>query len=946
VAAQLSSFFFPKSVAIIGASRNPEKVGAIVLKNIIESEFRGQIYPINLGSEVINGLKSYPDIKSLPKVPDLVVIAIPTQPALEILIEVGEFGVKNVVVYTAGFKEVGDNGKKLEAQLIEIATKYNLNLLGPNCFGFVNNLCPLNVTFGEIVNGVGNLRFISQSGALAASLLDWCKSQDLSFSEFVTLGNKAVLNENDFLTYFKNFMPPINNQANLSRLRPIGLYLESIVAGQEFLKITREITRTDPVFIIKPGKTEAAGAAMKSHTGAIAGSDAVLDEALKESGIIRCDTLEDFFDLSKAFSWSDIPAGPRVAIVSNAGGPSVISADAAVNEGLELAHLDDSTRAQLLEVLPRSASILNPVDVLGDALADRFAQACEIILKTNQVDSLVVVLTPQVMTQIEKTAEALGLLSEKYSQPIFCSFIGGSQVAEGEQILNKYHLPSFRFPERAINALAAMWRFKKRQLATLKEPGELVDVLFDTNPIKEIITAAVGSNHKTLDNLEADRVLSLAGIPTPKTGIVTTVEQAAAKAGEIGYPVVLKMSSPGLLHKKKVGGVITGIRDEDMLGNGWDTLQRKISFLEPDIQGHIKVQIQKEVASGIEIIVGIKRDPTFGPVMLFGAGGSYAELISDRNLQLLPLNLMAAKSLVERSKVYQLLKGSDYDAPYALERLYEVLVRLGKLAESLPVVTDIEINPVIVTLNDVWAVDGKVILENKPIVWPKFKVATTTYAKVLSAKYHYFELETEEVFNFVPGQYISVKVASDRINCYSIAGSHSPTKFNLLIDTTPGGPGSKFFEALQVGGKLSFLGPFGTFTLKPDDGSKQLLFLGTGCGFAPLKCMIEVALKANETALPIHLYLGFNYQADIFLKDYLEKLSLEYPNFKYKIVVSKPEASYRGLKGFITEYVAKDFKKARDCAAYLCGNKLMIAGVTEVLLKNGCPPKRIYTEKY
>ncbi|MCL5784088.1 MAG: CoA-binding protein [Patescibacteria group bacterium] len=461
----LTGLFFPKSVCVIGASRNQGKVGAIVLKNIIDSGFKGKIYPVNPNTSELDDLNCYKDVASLPEIPDLAVIAIPATQVLEVLKEIGEKGIKNAVVFSAGFKETGEEGERLEKELINIAESKNINVLGPNCLGFVNNLVPINVTFGEVAGQSGNLRFISQSGAIASSLFDWCKTNKLGFSEFITLGNKAVINENDILGYFQKHARKASPcEANLPGTLPIGLYLESISKGSQFLKLTSEIAKQDPIFILKPGKTEAASKAMQSHTGAIAVEDAVLDAALFQAGVIRCQTLEDFFDLSRSFSWNQSPKGDKVAIISNAGGPAVISADAVISEGLKLAEFDTETHEKLLEILPRYAGILNPVDVLGDALADRYANASEIILQNKEVDALVVILTPQIMTQIEQTADSLGRLSEKYQKPIFCSFIGGSLVLEGEQELNKLKIPSFRFPERAIWATGKMWQFRKLHL--------------------------------------------------------------------------------------------------------------------------------------------------------------------------------------------------------------------------------------------------------------------------------------------------------------------------------------------------------------------------------------------------------------------------------------------------------------------------------------------------
>ncbi len=944
----LESMFCPKSIAVIGASQTPEKVGAIVLNNIISSKFTGQIYPVNPNDQEINGLKCYPDVNSLPEVVELAVIAIPSTSVNATLTQIGEKGIKNVVVFSAGFKEIGEEGQKLEEELILICQKYSLNILGPNCLGFVNKKCPVNVTFGQPVENEGNLRFVSQSGALAASLFDYCNATGLGFSEFITLGNKPVVNENDVLAHFLN--QDVNESSD--QKGPIGLYLESISEGKEFLQITTELSKKNPVFILKPGKTQAAAKAMQSHTGAIAGEDSVLQTALTQGGVIRCQTLEDYFDLSRAFAWERAPEGPNVAIVSNAGGPAVISADAVVAEGLNLVELDDDTKQKLTNVLPRFASILNPVDVLGDALADRIAQACEIILETNQAQSLVVILTPQVMTQIEKTAELIGNLGKKYQKPIFCSFIGGSLVAEGEKKLNEYKIPSFRFPERAIATIGAMWRWKQWQQKNLSRPADqapntLISIE-NLDAIRKIVENGVSANHSSLDNLDADQILKLSGIPTPPTQTVNNFDEAKSFVDANNWPVVLKLSSPGLLHKADIGAIVKDISNDDQLRIAMINLDNKINELPPELHEHVTKQIQKDITYGIEVLVGVKRDPNFGPVLLFGAGGSFAELVMDRNLHLLPVNYELAKELVEQSRIYKLLKGYRGEPPFALDKLYDAIVRLGSLLESIPEASEIEINPLIVTQNDVWAVDGKVVLrrdDTKKITLPKFHVAKVVECNTLAAKYHYIVFEAEEPLKFNPGQYVSIKVASTRINSYSIANHEGDNKFGLLIDSSPGGPGSIYFENLKVGEKISYLGPFGTFVYKPEE-SKNILFLATGSGCSPLRCIVDNLLKEQHIQTPISLYLGLRFPADVFWKDYFEKLSQDFPNFHFSLVISKPDESWQGKSGHITEVVAQDFPDASGCSVYLCGNKAMIEETTNMLITQGCNKERIYTEKF
>lgn len=872
---------------------------------------------------------------SLPEAPDLAIVAIPAAGVLEALNQIGEKGTKNVVVLSAGFKEIGPEGEQLEKTLIETAKKYGLNVIGPNCLGFVNNLCPINATFGQLVKDSGSLRFVSQSGALATSLFDWCNTSGLGFSQFITLGNKAVINENHVLEYFA--------QSD----GPIGLYLESISGGPEFLKIAQEISKKNPIFAIKPGKSEMAAKAMKSHTGAIAGADSVLEKAFLQAGILRCAELEDFFNLARAFAWEKPPDGPKVAVISNAGGPAVVIADAIAAAGLELVEFDPTTHAQLAKILPRTASVLNPVDVLGDALADRYTAAAQIVLGMSQADALVVILTPQLMTQIEKTAESIGNLSRAYKKPIFCSFMGGNMVVAGEKILNQYHIPSFNFPERAVKALSAMWQWNKWRLGKNPDPTPTT-FSFDHNRAKEIIDSATQQNRGTLDTLEANEIITAAGITTPRTAPVVDLKQAKDFANAAGWPVVLKLSSPGLIHKTEVGGVIKGINNESQLEAAWDKLEQKIKTLDKEICSHLHIQIQKEIDGGVEVIVGVKRDPTFGPVLLFGAGGTMAELIADRNLFLLPAELPQIKELVQQSKIFPILNGFRGEPPYALDKLYDLILHLGKLVESTPEVSEIEMNPVIVTLNDVWAVDARVILsagEVKSATSPKFMTATTVTHTILAGKFHYLVFEPEEPLIYQPGQYVSVKVADARINAYSIAGSVGVNKFCLLVDASPGGIGSKFFENLKVNDKILFLGPFGTFTLKADDEVNNLVFLGTGSGISALKNMVE-SLLTKGVQKDITLYFGLRFPSDVFWKDYFEEMATKYPNFHFKFCLSKPDESWKGNVGHVNDLLKADFPDTKNIAAYLCGNKQMIEETQSILIASGCPKERVYFERF
>lgn len=693
----LRGMFEPKSIAIVGVSQDPKKVGAIVLKNIILSGFAGKIYPINPNIDSVGNLKFYKSVSDLPEIPDLIIVSVPAKIANHIIEEAGKFGIKNAVIFSAGYKEEGDEGKILEEELKSMADKYKINVLGPNCLGFNNKSFNLNATFGADINNKGNLWIISQSGAIAAALVDWGQSINLGFDQLVTIGNKTVVNENDILSYWSG------------ATNPTGMYLESISDGKKLVEILKNYTKNNLVFILKPGKSSGAVKAMMSHTGAIAGEDSVLEEAIAESGAIRCQELSDFFDLCMATSSGKIPLGPNVVVVTNAGGPAVLSTDTIEKYGLKLAEISSETKAKLDNCLPRMASFINPVDVLGDSLAERFGEALEIVLQEKKVDAVVAVLTPQLMTETEKTAEIISELNNKYPQPIFCSFIGGSKITAGENILNKKNIANFDYPERAIYCLAKMWEWKTKTLPVGSiSPSPSLTRLPDgqarggqeNEEIKNIINNAKNNNQKVLNNFESDKLVKSLGLTTPLTAKVENVEEAIEFAKNNGWPVVLKISGGDLLHKSDVGGVITNIRSEYQLKKGFE----KLKTLKNDIQ------IQQQIEGGVEVILGIKRDPNFGLVLLFGAGGKMTELIKDRNLRLLPLTEDKVKSMITESKVYTLLNGFRNDKVYELEELYKIFFALEKLMTDNDQIDEIEINPVIIAHNQTYCVDVKVKL--------------------------------------------------------------------------------------------------------------------------------------------------------------------------------------------------------------------------------------------
>lgn len=711
----LSKLFDPGSVAVVGASREPSKLGAIVLRNIQESGFGGKIYPVNPKAESINGLECFSKYEEIPDVPDLAVIAIPVKFVLDVVEEIGNKGTKAAVVISAGFGETGEEGRDRENKLIEIAQKHGMAVLGPNCLGFVNNLNPINATFGQLVKNPGNLRFVSQSGAIASSIFDWFEVNGLGYSEFVTLGNKAVVSENEVLEYFlAQSRQDVAERfgEGLSKVYPVGMYLESIVDGERFVELVSKTSMQDPVFVLKPGKSEAASKAMRSHTGAMAGSDKVFEAAVRKAGAIRCEGIEDMFDMARAFSWEDAPDGSSVAVISNAGGPAVISADVVSEVGLSLATIDDGTHERLLEVLPREASAMNPIDVLGDALAERYRDAMEIVLQEEKIHALVVILTPQVMTQIQKTAEYVGQMSLKYGKPIMCSFMGGSHIVVGEQVLNEYKIPSFRYPERAIQALGKMWQWQswRREQRKMMEGGIVPVTGIDDYRIGQVIERVVMDERNVLGSREAHEILEAAQIKVPQMVEVGDGEQIKGMAAGMGFPVVLKFSSPKLLHKTEVGGVWSNIYDEEELVKAFREMRGRIDRLDEEVKSVTKLVLQKQVEKGVEVICGVKRDENFGPVLMFGTGGVLAELVHDSNLGVLPLKREQIKTLVGKTKIVKMLEGWRGEQGYDLNQVYDLLVKLSKVVVDFEGIAEMEINPVIVNREGVWAVDGKVVL--------------------------------------------------------------------------------------------------------------------------------------------------------------------------------------------------------------------------------------------
>jgi acetyltransferase len=697
----MKELFKPRSVVVVGASREPGKVGHAVLRNIIESGFKGEVYPVNPRADKILGLNTYKSVLEVPGDVDLAVIVIPAQAVLDVMEECGRKGVKYAVVISAGFKEIGGEGIEREGKLIEIARKYGVRVVGPNCLGIIDLHTPLNASFASIPETKGGIAFISQSGALLSAILDWAPKAGIGFSKIVSLGNKADLNEVDFLTYL----------GEDPETKVILLYLESIADGRRFIEVGSTVTRKKPVILLKGGITEAGAKAALSHTGSMAGGITALKAALRKAGIIQVSSVSELFDMAIAFNSQPIPTGSRVGIVTNAGGAGVVISDLLVSRGLKLAEPSRYTVDYLKSVLPPVASVYNPVDVIGDAKADRYGVAIEALLRDPNIDSLLVILTPQVVTEPEETAKVIVELSRRYpSKPILAIFMGGGKVEKATRILIENNIPVYDMPERAVTAVLGLSNYREfRELLTKAlEYVEVFDV--DKEKALEIIEEVRRQGRRVLLEHEAKEIVRSYGIPVVPTKLAVSEDRAVEIARKLGYPVVVKISSPDIIHKSDIGGVITNLKSDDEVAEAFRTVISNARRYVPtaSIYG---ATVQKMVPKGREVIIGATKDPVFGHLIMFGLGGIYIELFKDVSFRLAPLSMYEAKEMITETKAYTLLRGFRGEPPADINSIVNILLRVSKLVTDIPQIVEIDINPLFVYEIGAIAVDARIIIE-------------------------------------------------------------------------------------------------------------------------------------------------------------------------------------------------------------------------------------------
>ena len=704
----LNKIFDPHRVAVIGASDTPTSVGYTVLRNLVGSGFRGVVYPVNAKRESVQGIQAYKDIESLPHAPDLAVICTPSPTVPGLVRSLGEAGTRGIVIISAGFREIGAEGRKLEQQVLAEQAKFpGMRILGPNCLGIIVPAISLNASFAAATPQKGHIGFISQSGALCTSVLDWAIDEGIGFSYFVSVGNMLDVSMADLIDYF----------GSATETRSIILYIESLAHAREFMSATRAFSRTKPIVAYKAGRFSESAAAAASHTGAMAGVDAVYEAAFQRAGIVRIFEVDDMFDCAELLARQHPPRGDRLAIITNAGGPGVMTTDALIALDGDLAKISDDTIQKLNECLPPFWSHGNPVDVLGDAPPDRFAKALEIVIKDEGVDAVLVILTPQAMTDPTATAHAVGKVAAKAHKPVLAAWMGGSMVREGLQILNEAGIPSYTAPEKAIRAFMHLVSYARNLEILHETPRDLpVSFTLDRKRLRGVFNTILTEGSEVLSENVSKAFLEAYEIPVTKPHLARTADEAVEIAETEGYPVVLKIHSPQITHKTDVGGVRLNLSSEQAVRAAFDKMIADASDQRPDAD-IVGATVQKMVSypNSFELILGTKRDPIFGSVILVGMGGTAAEVFQDRALALPPLNEALTRRMLRSLKSWPLLKGYRGKPGANLDRLIEVIIRFSYLVADYPQIKELDVNPLLVTPEEVIALDARVVVDRDAV---------------------------------------------------------------------------------------------------------------------------------------------------------------------------------------------------------------------------------------
>lgn len=699
----LTSLFAPKSVAVFGASDRVDSVGQIVFQNMLDSGFKGALYPINSRSPEVQGRKTYASIAEIEEIVELAVIATPPQTVPDIIEQCGLHGVKAAVIITAGFGEIGAEGKELENRLLANAKRYGIRLIGPNCLGVMRPSIGLNATFNKGGANIGNLALISQSGALCTAILDWAQINDVGFSSVVSMGSSADVDFGETLDYLVSD-PQTQN---------ILLYIEGIRESRRFMSSLRAAARIKPVILIKVGRHEAGSKAAMSHTASLVGSDDAFDAAVRRAGVVRVQTVTQLFSAAKALSCGFHPSGNRLAIVTNGGGPGVMATDRASDLGLVMAELSEATIARLNEVLPPNWSHGNPVDIIGDAQVERYQHAVAACLEDPNVDGVLTILTPQAMTKPLEAANAVIELANHYKKPLLSCWMGESQVAESRRAFAHAKKPNFRTPEPAVEVFSYLSDYYQNQKLLMQMPEPLSDHQApDVEGARMVIEGALLDKRKVLSEMESKALLSAFHIPVAQTMIARSPNEALLIAQQLGFPVVMKVNSRDITHKSDAGGVMLSLSNAQAVRAAYHDITENIKRNRPGAHmDGISIQPMIVKPNGRELMVGVTNDPVFGPVITFGAGGTTVEVMGDASVTLPPLNVFLVRDLINRTHVSKLLGAFRHMPPADMDALEAILLRVSEMVCELPMLMEMDINPLIVDEHGALAADARVVVQ-------------------------------------------------------------------------------------------------------------------------------------------------------------------------------------------------------------------------------------------
>ena len=726
VTLNLDRIFTPRSIAVVGASDEEGTVGFALMRNLIDMKFEGKIYPVNIRKQEILGFKAYASVEHIPEVVDLAVIATPARTVPDIVEQCGKSGIMGLVIISAGFKEIGTEGRTLEEQIVEIKKKYGLRIIGPNCLGVLRPSNNLNVTFLNKMPKPGNIAFISQSGALGSAILDWAMHENIGFSNFVSIGSMIDVDFGDLIDYF----------GTDPKTKSILMYVEGLSNARKFMSAARHFARTKPIIVVKTGKFSESAKAAASHTGSLTGEDLIYDKAFKRAGIVRVEEIADLFNCAEVLGTQPLPRGPNIAIITNAGGPGVMATDAVIAKGGKMAQLSPTTMETLNSALPNFWSHGNPIDILGDAKADRYKATVEACLKDENVDGILIIYTAQAVGNAVEIANAITELvkSKTYqNKTIVASFMGYGAVEEANRVFSQNSIPTYTTPEQAVKTYMYMYQYERNLELLYQTPEELpVDVSPPKRPLMVIMRNTANEGREILNEAEAKTFLEYYNFPVVKTKIARSADEAATIAQQLGYPVVLKILSPQIVHKTDAGGVVLDINSENELREAYNRITQKAKEYNPEAE-ILGVTVQRMVkARGYEVIIGSKSDALFGPIILFGMGGIGVELFKDFSLGLPPLNQTLVRRIMEETKVYQLLKGYRNVPPANIKLLEEIMVLFSQMLVDFPQLKEVDINPLFINEKEAFAFDARIVIDRAKVfqkLEPHEHLVITPYPK-------------------------------------------------------------------------------------------------------------------------------------------------------------------------------------------------------------------------